>query len=401
MRIPSKLSSLVCVVAAGITLAAAPALAQQDRDLDLTVGEQSTVSAIGVERFSEGIPGVVDIRVTEREFILVALRPGTTSLVLFYANGRRVTYQITVRDPNAQHARPGSVEARETIRLDLYFVELNETYSHNIGVGFPGTIGGAGIGNATLNFDFLGTPADRTPGFTTASLALVNQVLPRIDLAQSQGWARLRRQAMLVTANGTPASFSGGGEVNIIVSGALAARLEKIEYGSVLRMTPRFDAQTGRIEIAMEADLSELTDPASAGGPPGRRVTHLETVVNMEPGQAMMMSGLVSRSELESQGGLPGLSQIPILGVFFGSNQRRGEATQNVLFVVPTIVQSVPRQQRDYIREALETYQRFSGFIHEYEMFEATPPGYGQPGGQGQVRPGRARPGQDTPAGSQ
>jgi len=389
------------LTAALTAVMAAPAAAQQDRDLELTVGEQSTVSAVGVERFSEGIPGVVDIRVTEREFIIVALRPGTTSLVLFYVNGRRVTYQITVRDPNATHARPGAVETRETIRLDLYFVELNETYSHNIGVGFPGTIGGPGVGRAQLNFDFLGTPADRTPGFTTASLSLVNQVLPRIDLAQSQGWARVRRQAMVVTANGTPASFSGGGEVNIIVVGPLTSEIRTIEFGSELRMTPRFDAQSGRIEIAMQAELSELTDPASPGGPPGRRVTALESVVNMEPGQAMMMSGLVSRSELESQGGLPGLSQIPILGVFFGSNVRRGDATQNVLFVVPTIVQSVPRQQRDYIREALETYQRFSGFIHEYEMFEATPPGYGQPGGRGQVRPSRPRTSQDTPTRAQ
>ncbi|MCB9598613.1 MAG: pilus assembly protein N-terminal domain-containing protein [Sandaracinaceae bacterium] len=373
-----------------ILLFASPAFAQRERDLEIDVGEQTTLSSVGVERYSEGAPNIVQVRVTEREFIIVALHPGRTSLVLFYENAREVRYRITVRDPNATNQRPGSVEERETIRLDMYFVELNESYSHRIGLGFPGTIGGPGVGRGSLTFDFIGTPMDRTPQFTQASLALVNQVLPRIDLAQTQGWARLRRQAMIVTANGTEARFNSGGEVNILVSGALTAQIRRIEFGSELRMTPRFDAQSGRIEIMMEADLSELTEPQNAGDPPGRRRTQLESVANLEPGQAMMMSGLVTRSELQTQGGLPGLSQIPIIGVLFGQNSRRGDDTQNVLFIVPTIVQAVPRQQRNYIRESLETYQRFEGFIHDVEMFEATPPGYGQPGGRGPVTPAPA-----------
>jgi len=390
--VSSKLTSSAVALFGAILLLCATAEAQRERELSIDVGEQSTVSSVGVQRFSEGAPNIVQVRVTEREFIIVALRPGRTSLVLFYENGREVRYRITVRDPNAaQTARPGAVEERENIRLDMYFVELNETYSHQIGLGFPGTIGGPGVGRASLNFDFLGTPMDRSPQFTTASLALVNQVLPRIDLAQSAGWARLRRQTMLVTANGTQARLESGGEVNVLVSGALTAEIRTIEFGSDVRMTPRFDSSTGRIEIVMEADLSELTQPGNAGDPPGRRRTQLETTANLEPGQAMMMSGLVSRSELETQGGLPGLSQIPILGVLFGQNARRGDATQNVLFIVPTIVQAVPRQQRNYIREALETFQRFEGFIHEVEMFEQTPPGYGQPGGRGVTPPAPSR----------
>lgn len=371
----------LCALSVLLLWAPATAEAQQERTLELDVGEQTTISAVGVQRYSEGAPRVVEVRVTEREFIVVALRPGQTSLLLIYSSGRQVRYNIQVRDPNAVTTTPGSVTPRETIRLDLYFVELTETYSHQIGIGFPGTLAAP---VAALEFDVV------SAAFSTATLSLVNQVLPRIDLAQSQGWARLRRQAMLVTANGTPASLNSGGEVNIVVSGALAAELRQITFGSQLEMTPRFDSSTGRVEIQISANLSQLTPPNSAGGPPGRSVTELQSVANLDVGQAMMLSGVVSRSEQEAQGGLPGLSQIPILGVLFGTNQRLGEATQNVLFIVPTIVQSVERQQRNYIEEAFETFSRFSGFIHEVEMFETTPPGYGQPGGIGQVAPRRS-----------
>jgi pilus assembly protein CpaC len=383
--------ALSALVGVALLSLAGIAHAQDSRSLNLEVGEQTTLSAVGVERFSEGVSGIVDIRVTEREFIIAALRPGNTSLLLIYTNGRQIRYRIQVRAPGATDTRPGSVEQRETVRLDLYFVELNESYSHQIGIGFPGTIGGPGVGRGLLTFDFIGTPMDRTPQFTQASLALVNQVLPRIDLAEISGWARLRRQTMVVTANGTPAEFSSGGEVNIIATSGLNIELVRIQYGSVLRMTPRYDPQSGRIEVQIAADLSELTEPTSPGGPPGRRRTELEAVANMEPGQAIIMSGLVSRAEQESQGGLPGLSQIPIVGVLFGTNTHRGEATQNVLFIVPTIVQPVARQQRDYIREALETFQRFSGGIQNVELFEAVPPGYGAPGGGAQPSTGDAQ----------
>ena len=308
--------------------------------------------------------------------------------MLFYENGREVTYRITVRDPNASDAPPGTVSERENIRLDLYFVELNESYNHSIGLGFPGTIGGAGVGRGALTFDFLGTPMDRTPQFTQASLSLVNQVLPRIDLAQTQGWARLRNQTMIVTANGS------GGRVRHRRRGELhrERRAQHLDPHDPLRVRgPHPAAATtptrSRMEIRLEADISELTEPFQPNGPPGRRRSQIEATANLQPGEAMMMSGVVSRNERESQGGLPGLSQIPIIGVLFGTNARLGEATQNVLFIVPTIVQAVPRQQRNYIREALETFQRFQGFIHDVEMFEETPPGYGQPGGRGVPTP--------------
>lgn len=373
--------SLVLATAA---LHAAPAAAQSDdHQLELEVGGQTTLSATGVERFSEGAPGIVDVRVTEQDFIIVALREGRTSLLLIYGNGRQVRYGITVHPPGGAGTAPGSVEERENIRLDLYFVELNETYSHQIGIGFPGSIGGSNVGRGSLTFDFIGTSASPGPQFTAATLSLVNQVLPRLDLAESSGWARLRNQAMVVTANGTPAVFDSGGEVNYPITTGLSATIRQIPFGSVLRMTPRYDAQSGRIEIQMQADLSELTDPYSPGGPPGRRRTQLQSVVNLQPGQAIIMSGVVSRAENETQGGLPGLSQIPIIGVLFGTNQRSGRATQNLLFIVPTIVQPVPRQQRDYINEALETFSRFTGHIHDVQLFDHVPAGYGAPDGRG------------------
>jgi len=371
---------LGALVPIALGLAASPALAQGGgqrgtEELTLEVGEQVTVPAANVASYSEGVPGIVDVRLPAdaRNFVIVALRAGVTSLLLIYNDGHQVRYSITVTNPGARVAETG-VPVRENVRLDLYFVQFTQSYGHQLGVGFPGSIGGQGIGRFAMNVDLMTTTVQN------ATIQITNQVLPRLDLAQSSGWARLLRQAMVVTANGTEAQIDSGGEVNFRVVGGLAATIQRIQFGSNIQFTPRYDSQTRRIEIQITAEISDLTEAADAGGIPGRTRTTVQSVVNLELGQSIVLGGLVSRASRESQGGLPLLSQIPILGVLFGVNQRRDENTENLLFVVPTVVQAVPRAQADRITEALRIYERFGSIggpgLNEIELIEPSPPGY-------------------------
>lgn len=375
-----SLSRSLALLASFALLLAAPSLASaQDRPeterLELQVGEQVTIPATGVASYSEGRPGIVDVRLPRdgSQFVIVALQPGVTSLLLIYADGRQVRYSITVLDPEASVTATGGVPVRENIRLDLYFVQLQQSYSHQLGLAFPGSIGGAGIARVQASLDLT--------SFTlqSATATITNQALPRLDIAQASGWARLLRQAMLVTANGQEAEINSGGEVNIPISGGFGGQIQRIEFGSNIEVTPRYDPETRRIEVAIQADVSDLTE-AGTSGVPGRTRTTLSTVVNLELGQSIVLGGLVSRSSRESQGGLPGLSQIPIVGVLFGTNQRADENIENLLFIVPTVVQAVPRAQSDRIAEALRIYERFGSIggpgLGDIELIEPSPPGY-------------------------
>ncbi|WP_157070381.1 pilus assembly protein N-terminal domain-containing protein [Sandaracinus amylolyticus] len=356
------------------SVAAAQARPETER-LELQVGEQVTIPATGVASYSEGRPGIVDVRLPRdgAQFVIVALQPGVTSLLLIYADGRQVRYAITVLDPEQSVTATGGVPARENIRLDLYFVQLQQSYSHQLGLAFPGSIGGAGIARVQASLDLT------TFSLQSATATITNQALPRLDLAQASGWARLLRQAMLVTANGQEAEINSGGEVNIVVSGGFGGQIQRIEFGSNIEVTPRYDPETRRIEVAIQADVSDLTE-AGTSGVPGRTRTQLSTVVNLELGQSIVLGGLVSRTSRESQGGLPGLSQIPIVGVLFGTNQRADENVENLLFIVPTVVQAVPRAQSDRIAEALRIYERFGSIggpgLGDIELIEPSPPGY-------------------------
>lgn len=359
----------------------ASARPEQQR-LELAVGEQVTIAAAGVASYSEGAPGIVDVRVPSdgRQFIIVALRPGTTSLLLIYGDGRQVRYAITVLDPEASVTSTGGVPARESIRLDLYFVQLTEQYSHSLGIGFPGTIGGS---SQTASFQgqlsFVGDTGP-TAEFTRAAIQIANQSLPRLEIAQTSGWIRIMRQAMVVTANGMPAEINAGGEVNFVVTNAFQSQILRIQYGSQIVMTPRYDSSTGRVEVQLQADVSELTPAFDESGIPGRTTTHIVSTLNLELGQSIVVGGALARYARQSASGLPGLSQIPIIGVLFGVNERVESTSESLLFIVPTVVQPVPRAQADRISEALRVYESFGSIggpgLGDIELFEPSPPGY-------------------------
>jgi len=94
---------------------------------------------------------------------------------------------------------------------------------------------------------------------------------------------------------------------------------------------------------------------------PGRTTSELNTLVNLEPGQSVILAGLVSASTRESVSGVPGLSQIPIFGLLFGKQQRRMETSQNLLLIVPSVVDSVSMVDQQRIGRALSTYWDYSG----------------------------------------
>jgi pilus assembly protein CpaC len=314
------------------------------------------LSSGGIRSYSEGTTGIVDVRLTQdgTSFVLVGLRPGNTTLLLMTEAGGELHYRITVTDPTRETQKPEAlppVQARDNVRLDFYFVQLSRDGSGQVGIEWPASYGG---GSVSAQVDL------RSGTFEDATAVVTDQALPRLDLAQAEGWAKLLRKAAVVTANGTEATFGGGGEVNIPVESALSVGLRQIQFGSTVRVLPRYDQESGRLELTIHAEVSDLSSDRGSGIP-GRVTSTLDSVVNLELGQSIVLAGLTARSETGSATGLPLLSQIPILGALFGTQRSRQEHTENVIFIVPSVVDAVSLDARDHLRQALDAFEQFDG----------------------------------------
>lgn len=350
-------SSRVAAVAVVVLLALAGGAAAQGapqierRELELVVGEQATIPMLPNVQVSTGEAGIIDLRAAEKDakhWVLLALKPGTTTILFITREGDEIHYTVTVRSRMADD----HVAARDNVRLDVYFVELSSGGTMQLGLSWPGQYA-ASIGvDATIDL--------RTSRITEATALVAGEVLPRLDLAQSAGWAKVLRRASLVMTNGESGTFSSGGEVNVRVGNGLAVGLEKINHGTRVTVLPRYDRTGGRIELQIGAEVATLGGP-SIDGLPGRKVTSVQTVINLELGQSVVLAGLTGEDASQTRAGLPWLSQIPVIGYLFGTKTVSREHVENVLVIVPTVAESVGAAGRANVEEALELFRTGRG----------------------------------------
>lgn len=343
---------------------AASADDEGDRSIVLRVGEQKSLPATGIKSYSEGAPGVAEVRVTrdQSRFVIVGKSVGMTSVLFITHDGEQLQYTIRVIPADAVKGLGG----RENIRLDLYFVLIQDRYSHRIGLNWPGNIGST-ITPSEASIAITGGSSRPTQ---SAFQILPQTFLPSFDLAQAKGWAKLYRQATLVTANGTEAVFSSGGEFNVQVENNLTVNVQSIEFGTKIAVLPKYDADSGRIELEINAEVSDLDAEKGVRGIPGRMTTRVETLVNLELGQSVSLAGIRARTERRQKDGLPGLALVPFIGALFGSQSRQVDDDEAYLLVVPSVVEPVSMSQRDRVEEAMRVYDSFHGGVDAHDLMD-------------------------------
>ncbi|HVJ92879.1 MAG TPA: pilus assembly protein N-terminal domain-containing protein [Labilithrix sp.] len=413
------------------TASAAPndrVAAETGEDFVLAVGETRTISAKDVRNFSEGAAGIIDIKLTtdNQQFVINGRKPGSTTLLLIKNDGTQVTFNIHVfaRSPqvvekelsqlleNSPGVRvrrvgahividgvvateaeakrvqqvaslyPNQVESLVTlpggglggaldankfiIRIDFYFVQYDRNSSYGVGLGWPGQIGGEQVVQSSLSFDFVS-------GARAATASVTNQPLPRLDIASRKGWAKVLKQATVVTNNGVEANFANGGEQNFTVNTGLTIGVQRIGFGTDVTVLPQYNPQKREIEMRLAADVSDLTAAVGNSSLPGRTTSKLMTNITLKLGQSIVLSGIHTKSQTHSVTGLPLLSEIPVLGVLFGSHQNQVIDTEGAVFVVPNVVQAVSTPAAELVNAAVARFSDYSGKLEKARAYDRRP----------------------------
>jgi pilus assembly protein CpaC len=193
------------------------------------------------------------------------------------------------------------------------------------------------------------------------------QFLPSLEAAQGQGWAKISRHVAVITTNGTQADFDSGGEFNAPSSQGLVAGVVSIRYGTNLTIQPRYDETSGRIELQVAAQVSDLTPGAPL---PGRTQSKVATIANLALGESLAVAGLASANRESNRVGLPWLSQIPILGLLFSKQSNKESDTENLVFISPSVVEPLKHvRAREFLANAFREYDEFEGKKDQGKVF--------------------------------
>ncbi|MBX3193147.1 MAG: pilus assembly protein N-terminal domain-containing protein [Labilithrix sp.] len=396
-------------------------------EITLAIGETKTVSALNVKNFSEGSPGIIDVKLTtdNSHFVIAGRKPGSTTMLLIRNDGSQTTLTIHVfaRSPaivekeltqlleglpgvrvrrvgsrivldgtvaneievkRVQHVAslypnqveslvtlPGgggasSADSKYIVRIDFYFVQYDKNSSYGVGLGWPGSIGGDAVVKSQVSFDFVG-------GSRAATASITNQPIPRLDIASRKGWAKVLKQATVITNNGVEANFQNGGEQNFTVNTGLTVGVQRIQFGTDVTVLPRYNPTKREVEMKLVADVSDLTTSSGSTSLPGRTTSKLTTNITLKLGQSIVLSGIRTKSQAHSVDGVPGLSTIPVIGLLFGSHANTELQTEGAIFVVPSVVEAVPSQAAEMVASAIAKFQDYSGEIENVNAYDKAP----------------------------
>ena len=83
------------------------------------------------------------------------------------------------------------------------------------------------------------------------------------------------------------------------------------------------------------------------GGLPTFGNREINTVIRLRDGETNLLAGLIRDDERRLTAGIPGLSDIPVLGQIFSQTRRQTQETDIVLVLTPHIVRGIDIREED------------------------------------------------------
>ncbi len=246
------------------------------------------------------------------------------------------------------------VKEEETIiDIDVQVLELNKDASSTLGFTWPSSItltekGSPGIAAAGVKWSTL---------FKVLNLSR-EAFSFKLDALVEQGKAQILSRPHLACLSGKEAELTVGGEKPIfttqVSTGGTGTSVEYKEYGIKLKIKPTL-TEKDRIKLSVNVEVSEVGEAETIGTtsstsnsttakayPLSKRTASTELYI--DNAQTMVIGGLNKKKEEEDVQKVPGLGNIPIIGLAFrkkttSSGGGSGERGDSELFITltPTI----------------------------------------------------------------
>jgi pilus assembly protein CpaC len=165
-----------------------------------------------------------------------------------------------------------------------------------------------------------------------------------IKALQTRGLFESLAEPNLVAESGKEASFLAGGEFPVPIaqgSGAsLAFSVMFKEFGVRLSFTPTVVGNRVHLKVKPEVSTLDFGNAVQLSGfrIPALSTRRTETELELNNGQTFAIAGLLNNNMTQTMQKIPGIGDIPILGVLFKSKAAQKGRTELVVMITPEIL---------------------------------------------------------------
>ena len=240
---------------------------------------------------------------------------------------------ITIKDTPDRLAAAARIitaidKARPEVVIDVELLEVDRKRLREYGLQIASP-GSPGIdGSVDVNQD--GLTLESLANLTSADVFLTGVPALYYRLLKSDTNTRALANPQLRTAEGIPAQAKFGERVPVPVTvfspiatgGVPQQPVTSFNYENIgvnIDITPRVH-HNDDVSLALKVEVSNVSGEGFGGLPTfGNRF--INTVIRLKDGETNMLAGLIRDDERDVLDGVPGLSDLPIIGRLFGNAQ--------------------------------------------------------------------------------
>jgi general secretion pathway protein D len=198
---------------------------------------------------------------------------------------------------------------------------------------------------------------------TALTQALPNYVLPGFNfLVGSQASPQAILDALhavtsvkvlsspsLVVVDNQPATLVVGDQIPITTQTAISVQtagapiVSNVDYrntGVILHVIPRINVN-GNVLLNIQQEISNVADNGNATSlTPTVSQRVVKSSIAVASGQTVLLAGLISENQNHNANGVPGLDQVPGLGILFSHNNNSIARDELIIFIRPQIIRS-------------------------------------------------------------
>jgi pilus assembly protein CpaC len=255
-----------------------------------------------------------------------------------------------------------AVRGRDQVMLKVTVAEVARNVIKQLGIDLTANMN---YGTAVVNFSNANpfTAYGRTLTGNNLTGSFGNPALPAVTATlramESVGVVRTLAEPNLTAISGESATFISGGEFPIPAgyscdpaTHVCTTQIKFKKFGISLNFTPVVLTE-GRISLRVMTEVSELSNEnaitltQAVGNSltvPSIRTRRAETTLEIPSGGSMAMAGLIQEQTKQAVNGLPGLTQLPVLGSLFRSRDYVNGQTELMVLVTPYVVRAVAQK---------------------------------------------------------
>jgi type III secretion protein C len=233
------------------------------------------------------------------------------------------------------------------IEIEAVIVDVNSSNVADLGIDWGARAGSfaGGFGQPELAPDSVTGKIifGRDVSPTTVIPNAGNFLMARVRALEGRGSARVVSRPSVLTVDNLGALIDLSETFYVQSVGERVASVVPISVGTTLKVTPHIVESKGGYSVHLTVDIEdgaiqEVSSSSTSQSIPRIRRSTIGTQAVMNERESLLIGGFNSESDTRQTNKVPGLSEVPFLGLFFKKKSTSVEKRERLFLITPKIL---------------------------------------------------------------